>query len=114
MAPALTGQQALKAWLDHLEKEKRSSPRTLEAYAGCVAAYLDFLQKHRGEVVDLSGLGTVSAAELRAYMASRRYGERTLAPRSLSQALSAIRSFHRFLDRRLATPNSAIALVRGQ
>ncbi|MEO6377886.1 MAG: tyrosine recombinase XerC, partial [Caulobacteraceae bacterium] len=34
-------------------------------------------------------------------------------PRSLSQALSAIRTFHSFLDRRLGAPNAAIALVRG-
>ena len=36
-----------------------------------------------------------------------------MSPRSLSQALSAIRGFHGFLDRRLNTPNAAIALVRG-
>src|SRR5205085_10327331 len=61
----------------------------------------------------LRDLGTVTAAELRAYLASRRAGEHPLAARSLSQALSAIRTFHRFLDRRLGTPNASLALVRG-
>ncbi len=55
----------------------------------------------------------MSAADLRAYLASRRSGDRVLAARSLSQALSAIRAFHRFLDRRLETPSAGIALVRG-
>jgi integrase/recombinase XerC len=109
----LSATEALKAWLDHLEREKRSSPRTLEAYEGCARAYVSFLQRHRGEIIALAGLGEVSAAELRAYLASRRAGRHALSPRSLSQALSAIRSFHRFLDRRLATPNGAVALVRG-
>ena len=45
--------------------------------------------------------------------ASRRAGGHPLAPRSLSQALSAIRAFHRFIDRRLAIPNAALGLVRG-
>ncbi len=113
MAAPLTATEALKAWLDHLEHEKRASPRTLEAYDGCVQAYVSFLERHRGETIALADLGEVSAAELRAYLANRRAGRHPFSPRSLSQALSAVRSFHRFLDRRLATPNGAVALVRG-
>jgi len=113
MAPPLTAAEALRGWLDHLRRERRVSPRTLTAYEGGVSAYLAFLQRHRGEGVALADLGFVSAGDLRAYLASRRTGSRPLSPRSLSQALSAIRSFHRYLDRRLGTPNCAIALVRG-
>ena len=109
----MTGQEALRAWLEHLDHERRASPRTHEAYRACVQAYLNFLERHLGETPTLSGLGKVTAAELRAYLASRRGGDRPLAARSLSQALSAIRAFHRFLDGRLSTPNTAIALVRG-
>jgi integrase/recombinase XerC len=113
MASSLTAAEALRAWLDHLDREKRASPRTLEAYEGCSQAYIGFLQRHRGDRITLVDLSEVSAADLRAYLASRRAGPHALSPRSLSQALSAIRSFHRFLDRRLATPNGAVALVRG-
>ena len=117
MAGALTesrsAREALAAWLQHLAHERRASPRTVEAYLACVSAYLSFLEQHRGEALSLADLGTVSAAELRAYLASRRAGERPLSARSLSQALSAIRTFHRFLDRRLEIPNAALALVRG-
>jgi integrase/recombinase XerC len=113
MAEALTAFEALQAWLDHLARERRASPRTVEAYRGCVAAYLAFLQVHRGGAMTLADLGGVSAADLRAYLARRRSGDHPLAARSLSQALSAIRSFHRFLDHRLETPNGAVPLVRG-
>jgi integrase/recombinase XerC len=58
-------------------------------------------------------MGGLSAGEIRAWLAHLRQGEHPLSPRSLSQALSAIRTFHRFLDRRLDTPNPALALVRG-
>jgi integrase/recombinase XerC len=78
-----------------------------------VRAYLAFLEQHFGGAPDLQGLGQVTAADLRAYLAARRTGARPLSARSASQALSAIRAFHRFLDARLGVGNTAIALVRG-
>ena len=109
----MSAREALAAWLSHLANERRASPRTVDAYRACVGAYLAFLERHRGETVTLGDLGEISAAELRAYLASRRAGPSPLGPRSLSQALSAIRTFHRFVDSRLSTPNAALALVRG-
>jgi len=113
MAASLNGAQARSLWLEHLAKERRASPRTLEAYGFAAARYLAFLERHRGDSVDVAGLADVTAGELRAFLAHLRTGERPLSPRSLSQALSAVRTFHRFLDRRLDAPNAAIALVRG-
>jgi integrase/recombinase XerC len=52
----------------------------------------------------------LSAGDIRAFLAHRRD---RLSARSLSQTLSAIRSFHRFLDRRLGAPCPALGLVRG-
>lgn len=108
-----TAREALAAWLDYLAQERRASPRTVRAYADCVGPYLGFLEQHGGGAVSLVALGEVSAGDLRAYLAFRRAGDQALGPRSVSQALSAIRSFHRWLDRRLDVANSAIGLVRG-
>ena len=108
-----TARDAMTAWLDHLANERRVSPRTIEAYLGAVSPYLAFLEQHRGETLSLAGTGTVTAAELRAYLAHRRDGARPLSARSVSQALSAVRSFHGFLDRRLGVTNAALALVKG-
>ena len=114
MAGALgLARDALAAWLEHLAHERRASPRTVRAYGDGVLAYLNFLERHRGETLTLAAMSDISAADVRAYLAYRRGGNRPLSPRSVSQALSAIRAFHRFLDRRLETPNAAIALVRG-
>ena len=113
-APPISGaREALAAWLDYLAHERRASPRTVRAYGDGVGAYLNFLERHRGEVLTLVGLGEISTGDVRAYLAFRRSGERPLSPRSVSQALSAIRAFHRWLDRRLGVANPAIALVRG-
>ncbi len=109
----MTGAEALAAFLGHLEHEQRASPRTGEAYGACVRAYLAFLERHLGGPVTLQDLGVVTAADLRAYLAARRGGVRPLSARSASQALSAIRSFHRFLDARLGMANTSVALVRG-
>ncbi len=108
-----TAGDALSAWLDHLRHERRASPRTLEAYADCVNRYLAFLKMHRGGPLSMQDLGEVTAAEVRAYLAFRRQGKRPLSPRSLSQALSAIRGLHRYVDRRHGVATPALALVRG-
>ena len=113
MAGAVTAQGALVAWLEYLNGERRASPRTVEAYQDCVSPYLAFLEQHRAETLSLAVMGEITAGEVRAYLAHRRSGERPLSARSASQALSAIRSFHRFLDRRLDTPNHALELVKG-
>jgi integrase/recombinase XerC len=113
LAPALSAHDARALWLEHLTQERRASPRTLEAYGFASARYLAFLEQHLGERLTVKGLSQIAAADLRAWLAHLRSGDRPLSPRSLSQALSAIRTFHSFLDRRLDAPNAAIALVRG-
>lgn len=104
---------ALGAWLVHLSDERRLSPRTLEAYGHIVRLYLDFLERHRGQGLNTADLGSVTAAEVRAHMAQRRSGDHPLNARSLSQTLSAIRTFHVFLDRRCGVATPQLALVRG-
>ena len=113
LTTSASAREALTAFLGHLAAERRASPRTVEAYGAAVGAYLGFLEQHGGGAMSLADLGAVTAGDLRAFLAFRRSGDRPLAARSLSQSLSAIRTFHRYLDRRLETPNAAIALVRG-
>ena len=113
MAGPLTAREALGLWLTHLAQERRASPRTVEAYGFAAGRYIAFLEQHRGEALGLAGLASVTPPEVRAWLAHLRGGDHPLSPRSMSQALSAIRTFHRFLDRRLETPNPSIALVRG-
>lgn len=112
-----SARQAYSAWLDYLTLERRASPRTVRAYGDNVLAYLNFLERHRGEAVSLAAMGEISAADLRSYLAFRRQGgesgDDALAPRSLAQALSSIRAFHRYLDQRHGVANAAVELVRG-
>ena len=102
--------EALFAFLEHLAHERRASPRTVEAYGACCRGYLAFLERHLGGALALSDLGALTAGDIRAFLAHRRGA---LSARSLAQTLSAIRSFHRFLDRRLGVACAGLALVRG-
>lgn len=115
MSPIQTApaSEALSAWLVHLSDERRLSPRTLESYGRIVRLYLDFLAHHRGESLSTSDMGSVTPAEIRAHLSERRTGDTPLNARSLSQTLSAIRTFHGFLDRRCGVQTPQLALVRG-
>lgn len=113
MAVAVTADQSLEGFIAYLALERRASPRTLESYRRGVGAFLAFLGQHRGEALSQADLASVAPAELRAYLAHRRGGEPPLSPRSLSQNLSAIRSFFRWLDRRQGIETSRLAVVRG-
>jgi integrase/recombinase XerC len=113
LADPLTARDALRLWLEHLAQERRASPRTLEAYGFAGSRYIGFLEQYRGDTMSLAAMGELKASEIRAWLAHLRQGDRPLSPRSLSQALSAIRTFHRYMDHRLDTPNAAVALVRG-
>ena len=73
---------ALDQWLQHLEQERRLSPRTLAAYGFIGRRYLGFLERHRGGPLSAVDLGEVSAAEIRAWLAVLRQGETPLSPRS--------------------------------
>jgi len=104
---------ACAQWLSWLTFERRLSPRSLEAYQRDVAAFIDFIRGHRGGADDISALGKLAAADLRAYLAFRRNAEEALSDRSLVRALASIRSFLRFCDRRLGVKTHALALVKG-
>ncbi len=108
----MTAAEALSAWLEHLAHERRLSPRTLEAYGHIGRLYVAFLDRHHGGPRSLADLGRVTAADVRAHLSERRTKD-GLGARSIGQTLAAIRGFHTFLDRRLATPAPQLALVRG-
>jgi integrase/recombinase XerC len=105
---------ALEVFMAYLADERRASPRTLESYRHGCQSYLAFLSAHRGGAPTAEALTGVTPAEVRAFLAHRRSDAGGgLLPRSLSQNLSAVRAFHRWLDRRCGLPNAALGLVRG-
>lgn len=103
--------QSLKAdWLAGLAHERRASTHTLRAYGDDLDRFLAFLTEHCGGAPDAAMLNDVKPADIRAFITRRR--AEGLAPRSVSRALAAVRSFYRFLAREDILENAAARAVR--
>ncbi|MDB5661805.1 MAG: Tyrosine recombinase xerC [Sphingomonas bacterium] len=79
------------AWGDHLRRDRRRSDHTVRAYVATAHRLIRFLGEHRGAAVDAQMLGSLEAADLRAFLALRR-GE-GIANASAARELSAVRGF---------------------
>ncbi|MEP6147788.1 MAG: site-specific integrase, partial [Nisaea sp.] len=102
---------AINAWRQWLASEKRASSHTLSAYERDLDQFLDFLQNHLGATPGFSDLAALKPADFRGYLA-RRVSE-GYAKTSTARALSVIRGFFRFLERRGVLANAAIFAIRG-
>ena len=102
--------QQVAHWQRDLGSVRRLAPLTLEAYARDLAQFLAFLAGHTGGPVTLAALHELRAGDIRAFMASRRSDN--LSSRSLARALSALKSFFRYLEREGLVSTEAFNVVR--
>ena len=111
MADPLTGSpaRALAArWHDHLLRERRRSVHTVRAYVATAHRLIDFLEAHLGGAVQPGALLSLSSADLRGFLASRRSGG--LANSSAGRELSAVRGFLAFAAQEAGEPASVPAI----
>ncbi|GGG20599.1 tyrosine recombinase XerC [Caldovatus sediminis] len=100
------------SYLDWLARERRASPRTVEAYGRDLADLLGFLARHRGgEEPDLAALAALRPADLRGFLAHRAAEGDGVSTRA--RKLAAVRGFLRFLARRHGIAPVALAGLRG-
>ena len=85
----------IETFLTHLEKERDVSPNTLSAYSRDLAGFHEFLKRHLG--VEEVAWDQVDRLTMRAWLAHLH--RKGLSRRSSARALSAARSFFRFLHR---------------
>jgi integrase/recombinase XerC len=107
--PSLSADQALSAFLSHLEGERRLSPNTVEAYDRDLSGLFEFLTGHLGGRLTLKSLSTLSSTDWRAWLADRRRDG--VGPRTLQRGLSAARTFYSYGRRRWGLDNPALGLV---
>lgn len=101
----------IAAWRDWMRVEKRMSAHTLAAYEHDLGGFLRFLSGHLGGPATPGDLSRLGPADFRAWLAERAMAG--LSKTSTARALSVIRGFFRFLERRGAVSNAAIGGVRG-
>ena len=81
-------------WHRHLQHDRRRSLHTVRAYVATANRLIDFLGRYRGEGLKADVLLTLSAADLRAFLAERR--RQGLGASSAARELSAVRQFLSF------------------
>ncbi len=103
-------QQARTKWLAALERERRLSPLTVEAYERDTRQFLQFMTGHNGGAPDIGDIATLKPVDLRAFLAQRR--KDGAGARSLGRGLAGIRSLLRFLERRGLVNAAGAAAMR--
>jgi len=101
---------AIGDWQSWLLGERRASRHTLLAYGRDLTGFLEFLTGHLGALPSLAALEALAPADFRAYLAAR--AGTGIERGSNARALSTLRGFFRFLDRRGLAKNAALAAVR--
>jgi integrase/recombinase XerC len=85
--------QEIQAFLTFLEKERNDSAHTVKAYARDLEAFAAFCQDYYGGPWSWAGIDRLA---VRGFLAHEQ--RRGLAKRSVARALSALRTFYRFLN----------------
>jgi hypothetical protein len=99
----------VQAWLVYLKTERGLAAHTVEAYKRDLGQFLFFLGQHFGGAPDMPALLALSARDIRSFLAYRR--SQNVGSRSLSRALSALRMFFQYLERRGYGKNDAVRAV---
>ena len=102
-------QDAAADWVCHLLRERGYAELTGEAYGRDVRQFLGFWAAQLGRAPRLDDLQQLDARTFRGFLASRR--RQQASSRSLARALSALRSFFRWLESETAIKTRAVHAV---
>ena len=104
--------KAIAAWQNWLRHERRAAENTIISYENDLRGFLLFLSKHLGYLPGLGDLTVLTSLDFRSYLAGRNVDG--LSRSSTARAVSTLRSFFRFLERRNLAENAAIHALRPQ
>ncbi len=102
--------QSLETWLAHQRGLAGASENTLKAYQSDVLGFLSFMTQHHAQMQGLGPISRVTVRDMRAWMAHER--GRGVGARSLARALSAVKSFYRWLATREGFEPTAVLSTR--
>lgn len=103
-------QEIVAAWHQWLTDERNVSSHTSKSYHLDLQRFFEFLQSYKGENITRNTLENLELIDFRAFLAERL--EQGVSHRSNARALSMLRTFYHFIDRRFGIHNAAIHMVR--
>lgn len=101
---------ALARWLDHERALAGAAENTLKAYQSDVLGFLAFMTQHNGATQGLGPVAQIGIRDMRSWMAHER--GRGIGARSLARALSAVKSFYRWMAEREGFEATAVLSTR--
>lgn len=101
---------ALARWLDHERALAGAAENTLKAYQSDVLGFLAFMTQHNGAAQGLGPIAQIGIRDMRSWMAHER--GRGIGARSLARALSAVKSFYRWIAEREGFEATAVLSTR--
>ncbi len=99
-----------ESWLDFLSIQRKYSDNTIKSYKRDIENFLNFINKHNGEIISLNSLNLLKIADFRSWLANRI--NEGLAPRSNVRAISSVKSFLGFLAQKQNINMDAINSLR--
>lgn len=106
---ATDAQIQMRNWLKEMASVRRASDHSIEAYLHDVSSFLAFLHQHVGESVTLAVLENMQERDVRSWLAYR--AGRGYAKSSNARALSAVRTFFKYLNNHAGIRNLAALQV---
>jgi len=101
--------QLVEDWLEWMASNKRASRHTLISYQHDLSGFLQFLGEHLGGSTGRKALIELEIRDFRAWLAARSH---RFDAASTARALSAVKSFYRWLEQQGHGKNSAIFHMR--
>lgn len=101
--------EAVAEWLAHLASERGYADNTCEAYGRDLRQFLAYWRGQLGHAPSFADLQQLETRAFRGFFAARRRQE--ASNRSLARALSALRSFFRWLESESAIKSRAVHSV---
>ncbi|MDR1071163.1 MAG: tyrosine recombinase XerC [Rickettsiales bacterium] len=101
--------ETVRSFVDYLRHARKYSELTAVSYESDIRDFINFYGVFSGADVLPNDLARIGTLGFRAWMADRQ--KRKLAARSTARALSAMRSFYRWLGRERMVKNDAIGLI---
>ncbi|MCL2737303.1 MAG: tyrosine recombinase XerC [Alphaproteobacteria bacterium] len=101
--------ETIQDFINYLTNTKRYSAHTAAAYESDIRDFISFCEKYSGADLHLRDFSRIDTLQFRAWLADRR--GRKLSFKSTARALSSLRGFFKFIDKKHDIKNESISLV---